>query len=350
MKAAVIKGYGEAEKVFEYVENFAKPQLGRDEVLVRVMATSVNPIDCRIRNGYGQRVFRKKRGFEFPLVMGSDTSGTVEQVGAGVRHVQRGDAVFAAPNVDGQGSYGEYRVLKAEYCVEKPAQLSFLEAASIPYVAGTAWAALVEKAGLNAGSARGKKVLVHGGSGGVGSFAVQLLKSWGAYVATTCSTAKVEWLRQLGADQVIDYQLQDFTKELCDFDVVLDTVGGKNEARSLQVLATHRNLDSQSGICSQYVSIITPVLGNIDQHGFVVGGIRSIATLIRKKRQCKKQGIGYHWAMYKANTQALEEVKALIEQGKIKPVIDKVYPLSQIAEAHCYVESGKACGKVVIEI
>lgn len=350
MKAAVIRNYGEASSVLEYVENHVQPQEGKGEVLVRLKATSVNPIDCRIRSGYGHRVFNKKRDSEFPLVLGSDICGIVERVGPNVSEFQVGDAVFAAPDFDGRGSYGEYRVLKAADCVSKPTAWSFLEAASIPYVATTTWVALVEKAGLDADTARGKKVLVHGGSGGIGSFAVQLLKYWGAYVATTCRASKVEWVEQLGADRVINYEREDFSEVLSDFDVVLDTVGGDNEAGSLRVLKKRAKGESQPSSESHYVSLVTPVLGNIDEFGFVGGGIRSAVTLLRKKRQYKKQGIRFHWALFKSNAGALEEIRQLIESGNIKPTVDRVYALSHIVDAHHYIESGEARGKVVIEI
>ena len=346
MKAAVIQSYGDADKVFEYVDWIEQPNIGADDILIRIKASSVNPIDCLARTGYGRRFFIKKRGFEFPLILGNDLSGVVERVGSRVQKFNIGDEVFAAPDATGHGSYAEYRVTKAEYCVKKPSQCSHIEAASIPYVATTAWIALVDKAGLNSNIAQGKKVLIHGGSGGIGSFAIQLLKAWGAYVATTCSTAKVERVKLLGADQVIDYQRQDFTAELHDFDLVLDTVGGDCEAKSQKVLK--KKSDASFKPC--YVSLITPVLGNIDQYGLLAGLVRSIVTLLGKKRQSKKEGIRYEWALFKPNSHALEEVKTLIEQDKIKTLIDRVFSLPDIVDAHRYVESGNVLGKVVIEV
>jgi len=341
MLAMVINRYGAAEDVL-HTKEIAKPSIKADEVLVRLKASSVNPIEYKMRAGYGRKMFTKKRGFEFPLVLGNDVSGVIEAVGNKVTDFRPGDAVFSAPEVNGQGSYAQYRAIKAKYCVEKPNRLSHQEAATIPYVALTAWAALVDKAKLGPDNSRGKRVLVHGGSGGIGSFAIQLLKAWGAEVSATCSTEKLERVKQLGADRVIDYKTEDFTQLLKEFDLVLDTVGGDNEEKSLHVL-------KKSG-GAQYVTLLVPVLGAIDKHGFLRGGFSAIRELLRKKKACKKQNILYHWGLFKSNRNALMAVKDLIDQGKIKPVLDCSFPLIQMAQAHDYAESGKAFGKVGIDI
>lgn len=341
MFAMIINRYGAAEDVLQ-ANRVAKPAIKADEVLVRMKATSVNPIEYKMRTGYGRRMFTKKRGFEFPVILGNDVCGVIETIGRKVSDFQPGDEVFAAPEVDGQGSYSEYRAIKAKFCVKKPDNLSFVEAATIPYAALTTWACLVTKAKLGPDNSRGKQILVHGGSGGIGSFAIQLLKAWGAQVTTTCSTDKIEKVKALGADRVIDYKTEDFTQVTAHYDVVLDTVGCENEQKSLSVLKQ----DSDS----HYVSLVIPVLAAIDNKGFFRGGLSAIKELLRKKKACKKHGIQYHWGMFKSNRKALETVKALIESGKIKPMVDKVFPLSQLADAHDYAESGKAFGKVGIEI
>jgi len=353
MLAMVINRYGAAEDVLQAKE-IAKPTIKADEVLVRLKASSINPIEYKMRTGYGRKMFTKKRGFEFPLVLGNDVCGVVEAVGNKVIEFRPGDAVFSAPEVDGQGSYAQYRAIKARYCVEKPSNLSYQEAASIPYAALTAWAALVGKAKLGPDNSSGKRVLVHGASGGIGSFAIQLLKAWGAEVTATCSTEKVERVRQLGADQVIDYKTQDFSQRLENFDLVLDTVGGDNEEKSLQVLKkgalVQKGVTAQKGAAAQYVTLVVPVLGAIDKHGFLRGGFYAIRELLRKKKACKKQNIQYHWGLFKSDRDALIAVKHLIEQGNIKPQLDRSFPLEQIALAHDYAESGKAFGKVGIDI
>jgi len=347
MLAMVINRYGAAKEVLQ-AEEIAKPEIKADEVLVRLKASSVNPIEYKMRGGYGRKMFTKKRGFEFPVVLGNDACGVIETVGNKVTDFRPGDAVFSAPEVNGQGSYAQYRAIKAKYCVAKPNTLSYEEAASIPYAALTAWAALVSKAKYGPENSRGKRVLVHGGSGGIGSFAIQLLKAWGAEVTATCSTDKVERVKDLGADRVIDYKTQDFTQILKDIDLVLDTVGGDNEAKCLSVLK--KSAAGHQGAAAQYVTLVIPVLGSIDQYGFLRGGWYAIKEFLHKKRACKKQNILYHWALFKSDRDALIAVKDLIEQGKIKPVLDRHFPLSQIALAHDYVESGQAFGKVGISI
>jgi len=341
MQAMVINRYGAAIDVMQ-LKQVAKPSPRTDEVLVRVMATSVNPIDYKMLTGYGSRVFRKKRGFEFPVILGNDVCGIIEAVGAKVTNFQPGDEVFAAPDTSGQGSYCEYRSFKAMYCVKKPINLSFVEAASIPYVALTTWAGLVTRAKLGPQSSRDKKVLVHGGSGGIGSFAIQLLKAWGGHVATTCSTEKLEKVKALGADLVIDYKKQDFSQLISNYDVVLDTVGGDNEQKSIQVLKKDGN--------AHYVTLVTPVLRAIDDKGFLWGGFLALTELLRKKKACKKLGIHYHWGLFKSDAGALATVKDLIENDKIRPVVDRVFPLDKLTYAHGYAETGKAFGKVSIEV
>jgi len=341
MQAVLISRYGKAQSVFE-ASQVDKPTIKPDEILVGIKATSVNPIECRMRSGYGRKIFTKKRGFEFPVILGNDVCGVIEAVGSKVTEFKVGDEVFTAPEVTGQGSYCEYRAIKAKYCVIKPSNLSFEEAATIPYVALTTWASLVTKAKLGPDNSQGKRVLVHGGSGGIGSFAIQLLKAWGAEVITTCSTGKVEKVKALGADIVIDYQKQDFTKLANNCDVVFDTVGGNYEERSLQVL-------KKNG-ASYYVTLAFPLLANIDQNGIFRGAIQSILEFLRNKKTFKKQGVNYGWGMFKSNKDALTVIKELIEKGKIKPTVGKTFPLARIAVAHTYAESGKAFGKIAIAI
>ncbi len=341
MFAMTISAYGAAEDVFTESQ-LPKPEIRDDEVLVKIHATSVNPIEYKMREGYGRRVFSKKRRFEFPVALGNDVCGTIVSAGNKVHQFKTGDAVFAAPEVTGQGSYCEYRAIKASHCVPKPANLSFTEAATLPYVVMTTWSALITKTKLTPADYQGKKVLVHGGSGGIGSFAIQLLKAWGAEVTTTCSGDKAKAVKALGADRVINYKTEDFSKSLSDVDLVLDTVGGEQEAPSLSVLKKNAN--------AHYVTLVFPALANIDQYGFFKGALKTIITLISKKRACKKQGINYNWGMFKSCPEALEHIRALVENGKIKAVVDHSYPLKQLAEAHNYVESGQATGKVAVTV
>jgi len=341
MQAMLIERYGAADDVFQSVE-LEKPSIKPDEVLVRMKASSVNPIEYKMRGGYGRKVFTKKRGFEFPVILGNDVCGVIEAVGVKVTEFKLGDEVFSAPEVTGHGSYCEYRSVKAKYCVEKPKNLTFEEAATIPYVALTTWSALVTATKLTPQDYRGKKVLVNGGSGGIGSFSIQLLKSWGAEVAATCSTEKVEQVKSLGADLVIDYRSQDYSDLVNNYDVLLDAVGHDHEERFLQVLKKDGN--------SHYVTLIIPVLSNIDERGFFLGGFSAIRELMKKKKTFKKQSVNYAWGMFKFNRDALVSVKNLIEKGSVKPVVDRKFLLDNLADAHGYAESGKVFGKISITI
>ncbi|HVL02637.1 MAG TPA: alcohol dehydrogenase catalytic domain-containing protein, partial [Dongiaceae bacterium] len=192
MKGVVIRQYGSAADVLN-IENIGVPEPGRNEVLIWQHATSVNPIDYRMRDGYGRVLFEKMRGFELPLILGRDVAGEVVKTGSQVRDLQVGDAVFGVTSPKAQGAYAEYVISTPAHVIKMPKPpvyekpISFEQAASLPYVTCTVWDALVTKAGLGPDNSNGKKVFVQGGSGGIGSLAIQLLKSWGAYVATTCS-------------------------------------------------------------------------------------------------------------------------------------------------------------------
>lgn len=305
--------------------------------MISVKASTVNPIDCRVRAGYGHRLFAKKRGFEFPYVLGSELAGIVVSIGPGVQGLNEGDAVMAAVGPSYQGANATYCTVPYELCVAKPRTLSFPDAATVPYSALTC-AAVFAKARLNEQTTANKRVLVHGGTGGIGTIAIPWLKAWGATVATTASTKNLGYAKQIGADHVIDYLQEDFSTLLNNYDVVLDTVGGNYEARSITVLA--------AGGC--YVSLVTPVLANIDKHGIAIGLIRSIATLLRNKRRFKKHGLRYEWAMYTPNRDALKLAAILCEQKKIIPRIRCSYPLAALAEAHREQETSSAPGRIVI--
>jgi len=251
--------------------------------------------------------------------------------------------VFSALTGYKQGAWAEYVPILEDAAAKKPENLSFEEVASIPYVPLTTWAAIVDRAGCTPGGGTGKKALVHAGSGGVGSFAIQLLKAWGWYVATTCSTRNVELVKNLGADEVVDYMKDDFTKILKDYDLVYDTIGVKvtgHEEQSISILKPNAK--------AVYVSIVHPVIKTLDHHGLVLGGLRVVLALIRKKAKYRK--IGYHWSVFKPNGKALDLIGRYIEEGKIRPVIDRTFTIRQMPETHKYIETGHARGKVVITL
>ncbi|BBO75555.1 NADPH:quinone reductase [Desulfosarcina widdelii] len=342
MKAITINSYGSSE-VLNLDTRQPLPVVGPHDILVRNKATSVNPIDVMKREGYGRPVFEKKRQVKFPWILGNDTAGIVEKVGKKATRFKAGDEVFSAPGIHRQGTWAEYAAVDEKEAAFKPKNLSFEEAASIPYVAMTSWKALVHHAKITPVKASGKKVLVHAGSGGVGTFAIQLLKAWGCHVAATCSTRNIELVEELGADTIIDYTVTDFTRELKDYDVVFDTIGHKvagHEEKSISIL-------KQNGTAA-YVSIVHPMLSIITDNGLLAGVPKMGLALLSNK--FKNRGIRYCWSVFSPNGKALEQVRQHLEVQKIKPVIDRVYPLDQMAEANTYVETGRARGKVVIRI
>jgi len=342
MKAVEINEYGPVN-VLKVNESVPIPDIAPNEVLIHNKATSVNPVDTRKRIGYGRSIFVKKRRREFPWIMGNDAAGVITKIGKKVSKFNINDEVFSALSGYKQGAWAEFVPVPEDAAAKKPKNLSFEEAASIPYVALTTWAAIVDRGGQNPGEGAGKKALVHAGSGGVGSFAIQLLKAWGWYVATTCSTRNVELVKSLGADEVVDYTKDDFAKILKDYDLVYDTIGLNvtgNEIKSLSILKQSSR--------AVYVSIVHPVVNSLDHYGLILGALKVMMDLTRKK--IMNRGIGYHWAIFKPNGKALDLIREYIEAGKIKPVIDRKYNIQQMTEAHKYIETGHTRGKVVIKI
>jgi NADPH:quinone reductase-like Zn-dependent oxidoreductase len=315
-------------------------------VLIRVLAASVNPLDTLIRQGYGDPVLHRLRGGRFPYVPGLDCCGEVVAVGAKVRRFQPGQRVWAAMRPDRPGTMAELVALPEQSVGRAPANLDPVAAAALPYVVLTAWQALVVKAGLGPDTAAGRKVLVHAGAGGIGHVAIQLLKCWGAHVATTCSGRNVEFVRGLGADEVINYQEQDFAAELHDYDVVLNTLIppdlSLDESRHLGVLKTWGG--------ARYVTLITPLLHFIEQDGVLLGAARSGALLAFARSREALRGRHYHWVFFQPDGDVLDEVAGLVEAGLLRPEVQAVYGLDQLAAAHLLVETGRVRGKVVIDM
>lgn len=340
MQQATIREYGPAAEVLR-IEVVPRPRVGRHEVLIRQHASSVNPIDCRMRNGYGHVIFRKIRGFEFPLVPGRDVSGEIVEVGPGVTTLGIGDRVYGVSREKAHGgASAEFVVSTPDDVVPMPTTLSFAEAAAFPYVAGTVWAAL-NKAGLNQRTARGKKVFVQAGSGGIGSLAIQVLKAWGAYVATTASRGKVESVRALGADLVIDYTETDYADVLSGFDVALETIGGPLEDKTLSILRS----DGQGS----FVTLIHPLLRNFDEGGLVVGAVKNLVAMHASKRNAKRFGVrSYHWATFKSSAAALTALRRMIEAHQVRPYIDSEFDFADLVSAHERCELGTANGKIIV--
>ena len=332
MKAFVLEGYGKKRAL--RLTEVPDPELRDDEVLVQVYAAGVNLLDAKIRNGE----FKLILPYRLPLILGHDVAGVVVKVGARVRLFKAGDEVYARPDDFRIGTFAEFVPVKEASLALKPMGLTMEAAASIPLVGLTAWQALVEKAKLK----KGQKVFIQAGSGGVGTFAIQLAKHLGATVATTTSTANVALVKSLGADVVIDYKAQDFGDVLRDYDVVLNSQDGKTLEKSLRVLKGGGKLISISGPPD-------PEFGKeIAAPGFVRLVMRLLSSSVRRK--ARGRGIGYSFLFMKASGSQLREITALIEAGAIRPVIDRVFTFESTNEALAYVESGRAKGKVVIRI
>src|SRR5437899_10209788 len=307
MRAIVIRAYGGPDVM--KLENVARPEPAEDEVLIRVVAASMNPVDVAIRKGY----FAKLVG-GFPLIPGMDAAGVVEKVGNKVTKYKAGDPVFAFFTLEREGGYAEFVTAKEEQVAPKPKTASFAQAAGAGAAGATAWEALVDTANLRAG----QTVLIHGGSGGVGHLAIQIAKARGAKVFATASTANQEFLRQMGADVAIDYTRAKFEEVAKDVDVVLDTVGRDTLERSYGVV-------KRGGII---VSIVDePKPAALEAHG-----IRGVTL-----RCTPKAGV-------------LEELSKVMEAKKLAPVISQTFPMTQVVQAQDQIATGHTRGKIVLNI
>jgi len=332
MKAFLIDRYGKKET--GRIGDAPQPPLRDDDVLIRVHAASVNALDTKIRTGE----FKLILPYRLPLILGNDMAGTVVSVGAGVHHFNPGDEVYARPDDDRIGTFAEFIAVNAASVALKPGNLTMVEAASLPLVALTAWQALVETAQLKPG----QKVFIQAGSGGVGTVAIQLAKHLGAFVATTTSTANVAWVKDLGADVVIDYKQQDFATELRDYDVVLNSLGKDELTRSLQILRPGGHLISISGPPTPAFATTRGLAWPLKQVMRLLShGIRS---------QAEQKGVTYTFVFMRASGQQVSEITSLVEAGAIRPVIDRVFPFQQTQDALAHVESGRAKGKGVVEM
>jgi NADPH:quinone reductase-like Zn-dependent oxidoreductase len=308
MKAVVVHEYGGPE-VLKY-EDVPRPDPKHDEILVRVIAAGVNPVDRVARSEKGAQSFNIK----LPAIPGYDIAGVVEKTGAKITKFKTGDPIYAYIALDKGGGYAEYAVAREREAGLKPTSLTYVEAAAVPLVAQTAWQALVDTAKLGAR----QTVLIHGGSGGVGSFAIQIAKARGAKVITTASTANQDLLKELGADVAIDYTKQKFEDIAKDVDVVLDSVGRDTLARSYGVV-------KKDGFI---VSIVAqPDRAALEKHG-IRGAVLSVEP----------------------NADELAEIGKLIDQKRIKVIVSQTFPLSEAAKAQEQVATGHTRGKIVLKV
>ncbi|HET6782838.1 MAG TPA: NADP-dependent oxidoreductase [Pseudoxanthomonas sp.] len=332
MKAFILDRYGKT--VGLRMGEMPEPEMREDDVLVEVHAAGVNVLDSKIRNGE----FKLLLPYRLPLVLGNDVAGVVVRVGPKVLRFKPGDEVYARPDTARIGAFAELIAMNEDAVAHKPKALSMEEAASLPLVALTAWQVLVERANLK----KGQKVLIHAGSGGVGTVAIQLAKHLGAFVATTTSAANADWVKRLGADVVIDYGKEDFEQILQDYDVVLNSLGAEVLEKSLRVLKPGGKLISISG---------PPDPGFAKEIG-ASWFLRQVTRLLsyRIRKQAKRHGASYSFLFMRASGNQLREIGALVDSGTILPVVDRIFPFASTNEAMAYVDKGRAKGKVVVKM
>lgn len=332
MQAAFIERYGEKEKLT--LGDMPEPAPGPTDVLVAVRAASINPIDYKVRNG----MLRPLRRYRFPLILGHDLAGVVIRVGSQVTRFQPGDEVFARPSRRGIGAFAELIAVAQEELAHKPKNLGFAEAASLPLVALTCWQALVDLGNVQPG----QRVFIHAGSGGIGTFAIQLAKQLGAIVTATTSTRNLALVQSLGADKVIDYTKQDFREIADKQDVVLATLDGEPLYQSFDIVAPGGMVISLAG---------APDVTSARELG-LSWFMQAMFWMLsyRARSAARQRHATYRYLFMKANGAQLEKIAQLLEQGKIRPVVDKVYPFAEVQQALEYSEAGRARGKVVVAL
>jgi NADPH:quinone reductase-like Zn-dependent oxidoreductase len=332
MKAFFIDRYGGGARL--RAGEMPDPVMREDDVLVQIHAAGVNLLDSKIRNGEFKRILP----YRPPLILGHDVAGVVTRVGSRVRRFKPNDEVYARP-ADGRiGAFAEFIAIKEADVAIKPTAITMEEAASIPLVGLTAWQALIEKAGLK----RGQKVFIQAGSGGVGTFAIQLAKHVGATVATTTSATNADLVRSLGADIVIDYKREDFGNVLSDYDVVLHSQNAAALEKSLQVLRPGGRLISISGPPDPDFA------RELGTSWMLKVIMRVLSSRVRAK--AKRRHVNYSFLFMRANGDQLAEIAALIDSGIVRPVVDRVFRFESTDEAMAYVEAGRAKGKVVVNV
>ncbi|PFL44426.1 NADPH:quinone reductase [Bacillus cereus] len=331
MKAMIIDRYG---KVPMRMAEVPTPEINEYEVLAEIHAASINPIDFKIRDGKVKMLLK----YEMPLILGNDFSGVITKVGSKVTRFKVGDEIYARPRKNKIGTFAEYIAIHEDDIALKPKNLSFEEAASIPLVGLTSYQALHDIMQLQ----KGQKILIHAGSGGVGTFAIQLAKIMGAIVTTTASEAGANLVTSLGADEIINYKTEKFEDILQNYDAVFDTIGGATLEKSFNIIKSGGNIVSVSGMPNAR-------FGKEFGSGFFKTLLFSLAS---KKLTAleKKHNAQYSFLFMRPSGDQLRTIANYIEAGKIKPVIDRVFPFEDAQKAMEYSESGRAKGKIIVKI
>ncbi|HDR6957266.1 MULTISPECIES: NADP-dependent oxidoreductase [Bacillus cereus group] len=331
MKAMIIDRYG---KVPMRMAEVPTPEINEYEVLAEIHAASINPIDFKIRDGKVKMLLK----YEMPLILGNDFAGVITKVGSKVTRFKVGDEIYARPRKNKIGTFAEYIAIHEDDIALKPKNLSFEEAASIPLVGLTSYQALHDIMQLQ----KGQKILIHAGSGGVGTFAIQLAKIMGAIVTTTASEAGANLVTSLGADEIINYKTEKFEDILKNYDAVFDTIGGATLEKSFNIIKRGGNIVSVSGMPNAR-------FGKEFGSGFFKTLLFSLAskklTALKKKHNAQ-----YSFLFMKPSGDQLRTIANYIEAGKIKPVIDRVFPFEDAQKAMEYSESGRAKGKIIVKI
>jgi len=332
MKALVLKRYGGAGSL--ELSDVSRPLIKPDEILVQVHAAGLNPVDNMISKGMFKPIIKLK----LPAIMGSDLAGVVVEVGSRVSRFKAGDAVFACVFELGVGSLAEFVAVPESAAAHKPANLDFVQAASVPMVALTSWQALKERIKLRPG----QKVFIPAGSGGIGTFAIQLAKHFGARVGTTTSTGNVELVRSLGADEVVDYKKEEFEHVLKDYDAVLGTVKGEGLEKAVGILNPNGTV----------VSLVGPPDAAFARARGMNVLMKFVFGLLSRKmiRLADRHDASYSFMFVRPDGRQLAEIGELLESSRLRPVVDKVFPFARAKEGLAYLEQGRAKGKVVVQM
>jgi len=314
MKAMVLKQFGGIENFS--LKEIPEPKINSGQVLIRVEAIGINPVDIKTRNGKGQAQQYKDAT---AMVIGWDVAGVITKIAEDVKDFSIGDEVFGTINFPGQGgAYAEYAVAPANQLARKPANISMPEAAAATLATLTAWQALTHQGHIK----KGDRVLIHGGAGGVGNYAIQIARNIGCYVITTASASDADFVKGLGADEVIDYKTQKFEEIISNIDFILDTIGGENFVRSLKVLKPEGTI----------VLISTP---NIEE-----------TNKVAEEQHVKN----YKLMMMHSDGEDMKHIAEMLANGSLKVHVDKTFPFDEIPDAQNQLENGKVRGKIVITL